>query len=70
MGVYDRTKVYDYLQQRRIQAIIPPRSNPVMWSDQQGQLLAHARNEALLAIEALGLVEWKKQVGYRRRSTG
>ena len=67
-GAYDRTKVYDYLQERQIQAIIPPRSNAVMWTDQQGQTLAHARNEALVAIEALGLGEWKKQVGYHRRS--
>jgi hypothetical protein len=67
-GAYDRAKVYDYLQDRQIQAIIPPRCNAVMWTDQQGQLLAHARNEALVAIEAVGLAEWKKQVGYHRRS--
>jgi hypothetical protein len=67
-GAYDRAKVYDYLQERQIKPIIPPRSNAVMWTDQQGQVLAHARNEALVAIEALGLAEWKKQVGYHRRS--
>lgn len=31
-------------------------------------MLAHARNEALVTIEAVGLGEWKKQVGYHRRS--
>jgi hypothetical protein len=67
-GAYDRTKVYAYLQARQIQPIIPPRSNAVMWTNQQGQLLAHARNEALAAVELLGLAEWKKQVGYHRRS--
>ena len=67
-GAYDQTKVYDYLQQRQIQAIIPPRSNAVLWNDSQGQLLAHARNEALVAIGTLGLAEWKRQVGYHRRS--
>lgn len=67
-GAYDRAKVYDYLLERQIQAIIPPRSNAVRWTNQQGQVLAHARNEALVAIEAVGLAEWKKQVGYHRRS--
>lgn len=67
-GAYDQAKVYDYLQQCQIQAIIPPRSNAVKWRDQEGQVLAHARNEALVAIEAVGLAEWKKQVGYHRRS--
>jgi hypothetical protein len=67
-GAYDRAKVYDYLLERQIQAIIPPRSNAVRWTDQQGQVLAHARNEALVAIEAVGLAEWKKQAGYHRRS--
>ncbi|RYF45234.1 MAG: hypothetical protein EOO38_16390, partial [Cytophagaceae bacterium] len=35
-GAYDQTKVYDYLHQRQIQAIIPPRSNAVLWTDLQG----------------------------------
>jgi hypothetical protein len=67
-GAYDRAKVYDYLQERQIQAIIPPRCNAVMWTDQHGQLLAHDRNQALVTIEAVGVAEWKKQVGYHRRS--
>jgi hypothetical protein len=67
-GAYDRAKVYDYLQAQGIQAIIPPRVNAIRWLDQQGQLLRHARNEAVAAIERIGLSEWKQQVGYHRRS--
>lgn len=33
-GAYDRAKVYDCLQERQIQAIIPPRSDAVLWTDQ------------------------------------
>ncbi|GAA4470613.1 IS5 family transposase [Nibrella saemangeumensis] len=67
-GAYDQKKVYAYLQQQQIQAIIPPRANAILWTDRQGRLLVHERNQAVLAIKALGLAEWKWQVGYHRRS--
>lgn len=67
-GAYDRQKVYNYLQQRQIQALIPPRTNAIVWRDKQGNVLEHQRNLAVLTGKDIGLAEWKKQMGYHRRS--
>ena len=67
-GAYDQVKVYDALEMRQIEPVIPPRSNAVIWTDEAGNDLAHARNEALMQIECVGLAEWKRQIGYHRRS--
>lgn len=67
-GAYDQVKVYDALETRRIKPVIPPRSNAVIWTDEAGNELIHARNEALTKINSVGLAEWKRQIGYHRRS--
>ena len=67
-GAYDQVKVYDELKTRRIEPVIPPRSNAVIWTDKAGNALIHARNESLTQIGCLGLAEWKRQTGYHRRS--
>lgn len=67
-GAYDRKKVYNYLQQRQIQALIPPRTNAIIWRDKQGKVLEHQRNLSVLTSKGIGLTEWKKQTGYHRRS--
>jgi len=67
-GAYDQVKVYDELETRRIEPVIPPRSNAVIWTDEAGNELIHARNEALKKIDSVGLAEWKRQIGYHRRS--
>lgn len=67
-GAYDQQKVYQYLQQRQIQALIPPRVNAIVWRDKQGQILEHQRNIAVVISKEIGLDEWKKQTGYHRRS--
>ena len=67
-GAYDQVKVYDELETRRIEPVIPPRSNAVIWTDEAGNDLVHARNEALMKIDCVGLAEWKRQIGYHRRS--
>lgn len=67
-GAYDRQKVYSYLQQHQIQALIPPRANAIVWRDKQGQILEHQRNIAVVVSKEIGLAEWKKQTGYHRRS--
>lgn len=67
-GAYDQVKVYDALETRRIKPVIPPRSNAVIWTDEAGNRLVHARNEALIKINSVGLAEWKRQIGYHRRS--
>ncbi len=66
-GAYDQVKVYDALKTARIEPLIPPRSNAVIWTDQAGDALVHARNETLTKIDSLGLAEWKRQIGYHRR---
>jgi hypothetical protein len=67
-GAYDQVKVYDALEMSRIEPVIPPRSNAVIWTDKAGDKLMHARNEALTKIDSVGLAEWKRQIGYHRRS--
>ena len=67
-GAYDQVKVYDALETRGIEPIIPPRSNAVIWTDEAGNDLIHPRNEALMQIDCVGLAKWKRQVGYHRRS--
>lgn len=67
-GAYDQVKVYDILAARGIQPLIPPRVNAVIWTDEAGIALIHPRNEALDRIESVGLVTWKRQSGYHRRS--
>lgn len=66
-GAYDQVKVYDELETREIEPVIPPRSNAVIWTDEAGNNLIRARNKALMQIECVGLAEWKRQVGYHRR---
>lgn len=67
-GAYDQVKVYNALETRHIQPVIPPRSTAVIWIDEAGNALVHARNEALTQIDLVGLAEWKRQIGYHRRS--
>jgi len=67
-GAYDQVKVYDELETRHIQPVIPPRSNAVIWTDEAGNDLVHPRNEALMQIDLVGMADWKRQIGYHRRS--
>lgn len=67
-GAYDQVKVYDELAMRPIQPLIPPRVNAVIWTDEAGNALLHARNESLTQIGVQGMTEWKRQRGYHRRS--
>ena len=67
-GAYDQVKVYNELATRQIEPVIPPRCNAVVWTDKAGNELIHARNEALRRINCVGLAEWKRQLGYHRRS--
>lgn len=67
-GAYDQVKVYEQLETRHIQPLIPPRVNAVIWIDQTGNDLIHPRNEAIRQIEIIGLTVWKRQCGYHRRS--
>lgn len=59
-GAYDQVKVCDELEMRGIEPVIPPRSNAVIWTNEAGGDLLHARNEAITQIECLGLAEWNR----------
>lgn len=67
-GAYDQLKVYDELAARQITPVIPPRANAVIWTDEVGHALAHARNDILSRIGAVGLADWKQESSYHRRS--
>ena len=67
-GAYDKKKVYDELDEREIEPIIPPREDAAYWTDEEGNDLEHPRNKALEMIDDVGKAEWKKQSGYHRRS--
>ena len=67
-GAYDQVKVYNLLGEREILPLIPPRLNAAVWTDKEGNTLVHPPNEALKQIGKVGVVNWKKQIGYHRRS--
>ena len=67
-GAYDKKKVYEELDKRKIKPIIPPRKNAriTRHSNTKGRELA--RDKAIRGIRKTGRKRWKKQVGYHRRS--
>ena len=68
-GAYDTAECWDTILKLGAQPIIPPRENARIWYEAEpGDLEDYPRNVALLEIEALGRAEWKKKVGYHRRS--
>ena len=67
-GAYDQVKVYDALVEQQIMPLIPPRINAVLWHDEANKELDHPRNEAIKAIDVIGLATWKQQTDYHRRS--
>ncbi|AEI49270.1 IS5 family transposase [Runella slithyformis] len=67
-GAYDQVKVFDELEKHWIQPVIPPRSNAVIWTSENGNDLIHPRNEAVRQIRLVGIAAWKQQIGYHRRS--
>ena len=61
-GAYDTRECHALLKKKGIKATIPPRKNAALWEE------GHPRNEAVEALKAGKLAEWKKQSGYRQRS--
>ncbi|MCY9809913.1 transposase, partial [Aeromonas caviae] len=53
---------YALLQKKGIKATIPPRKNAAFWKK------GHPRNEAVAALKAGELEQWKKDSGYHQRS--
>lgn len=61
-GAYDTKACHALLQKKGAKATIPPRKNAAMWEE------GHTRNEAVAALKADELKEWKKKSGNHRRS--
>lgn len=60
-GAYD-TKESHALLKKGARATIPPRKNAALWEE------GHPRNEAVKALKAGELKEWKRASGYHQRS--
>ncbi|MDR1492814.1 MAG: IS5 family transposase, partial [Planctomycetaceae bacterium] len=67
-GAYDKWKVYETMSQRDITPIIPPRKDAKIKQHGNSKELKLARDEAIRGTRKLGRSEWKRQVGYHRRS--
>jgi len=67
-GAYDQWKVYEGLEARGVDAIIPPRKNAKI--KQHGNSAAEPlpRDECLRQIRRDGRQAWKQSIGYHRRS--
>lgn len=65
-GAYDPWEVRDELEKRKIKQVIPPREDAVLQSRQDGR--RRERDEAIREIDKRGRKEWKKRIGYHRRS--
>jgi hypothetical protein len=67
-GAYDKRKVYEALERRGMQAIIPPRRDAKIWQHGNARGRPLMRDMALRAIRCSGRRRWKESVGYHRRS--
>ena len=67
-GAYDQWKVHNLLEDKEIEAIIPPRKNAKI--KQHGNTSDHPlpRDEAIRGIRDQGRQAWKESVGYHQRS--
>jgi IS5 family transposase len=67
-GAYDKQNCYDALDQRHIQANIPPRKDAVIKQHGNCKALPLTRDQNIRSIQKLGRKKWKQSVGYHRRS--
>jgi hypothetical protein len=67
-GAYDHETNYDYLRERGIEAIIPPRENARIKQHGNCKAEALSRDEAIRFINKHGRANWKKESGYHKRS--
>ncbi len=65
-GAYDPWEVRDELEKRGIELVIPPREDAVLQGRKDGT--RKERDEAVREIGKHGRKEWKKRIGYHRRS--
>ena len=67
-GGYESHANYDYLSQRGIQALIPPRKDACIKQHGNCKQAPLARDEILREIRCVGRKRWKQQSGYHQRS--
>lgn len=61
-GAYDTKECHKLLQRKKAKPTIPPRSNAGYWEE------GHPRNEAVKALKAGEIKQWKKDNDYHQRS--
>lgn len=67
-GAYDRAKMYEAIQTKGAQALIPPREDAKIWVHGNTKGDRHPRDENLRAIRKTSRNRWKIATGYHRRS--
>ena len=60
--------MYERLVEKKIKAIIPPRKNAKIKQHGNSSQPPLQRDEAIRGIRRIGRKQWKKKVGYHRRS--
>ncbi len=65
-GAYDPWEVRDELEKRGMERVIPPREDAVLQNRKDGRRTE--RDKAIREISKHGRKEWKKRIGYHRRS--
>lgn len=61
-GAYDTKACHQLLQDKGVQAVVPPRKNAGYWEND------HPRNKAVKALKAGRLADWKRNNDYHQRS--
>jgi hypothetical protein len=67
-GAYDQWKVYDSLEERGVDTIIPPRKNAKIKQHGNSSADPIPRDECIRQIHRDGRKAWKESIGYHRRS--
>lgn len=67
-GAYDKWKVYETLDNRNIKAIVPPQRNAKIKRHGNSSDPPLPRDTAIREIRRRGRRQWKKRIGYHRRS--
>ena len=67
-GAYDQWKVYEPLDKRSIQSVIPPRRNAKIKRHGNSSGPPLPRDEAIREIRRIGRKRWKERAGYHIRS--
>jgi hypothetical protein len=67
-GSYDKRNCYEAIKKRKAKAAIPPQHNAKIWQHGNSKQERLMRDENLRRIRQVGRKQWKKEIGYHRRS--